>query len=288
MRPSPRETMTALRAPAAVVLTTLVLGVSGCAAPEPEEKPETVKEAARACLVDFASHDLGRALRAIDRAEQTVHDFDGDPEAHRLVIEIHERLGLPGHAVEVYERLVAARPDDHRAHFGLAYFLEPYGGRAEEREHHFREALRLDPDQPAYHLRLVQHLIDGGKLDEAREALHEAHEAIPRNPLLDAEEARLALHSGQPDEAERLYREGIERWRVDPALRAGLCQALLEQGRATEAYEIAADAYGRLPHDEEFAYQVGRLALRQADEELAREAIARLATLRRQREGRGP
>ena len=82
--------------------------------------------------------------------------------------------------IEALERMLAARPSDNRARFGLALELERLG-RWEEVVEHLQKYLAATDDEGNAYGRLARALNKLGRADEAREAYQQGIEAATRH-----------------------------------------------------------------------------------------------------------
>lgn len=82
--------------------------------------------------------------------------------------------------IEALERMLATRPGDHRARFGLALELERLG-RWEEVVQHLREYLANTQDEGNAYGRLARALLKLDRPEEAREAYRQGIEAANRH-----------------------------------------------------------------------------------------------------------
>jgi E3 SUMO-protein ligase RanBP2 len=82
--------------------------------------------------------------------------------------------------IEALQKMLAARPDDPRAHFGLAVELERLGRWPEVIEH-LESYLRLADDQGNAWGRLARACLQAGDPDRAREAFRRGIEAAGRH-----------------------------------------------------------------------------------------------------------
>lgn len=126
-------------------------------------------------------------------------EFYWDRARHLSIVEKDHRA-----AADVYRRCVARFPGDDYAWHYLAFNRERSGGPRMEVEEAFREAVRLQPEHPWWHSRLVTFLIKDGQRAAARRAWGEAIASV--DPDGDCGE-KLALD---------LHRHVAEAW-----LRAG-------------------------------------------------------------------
>lgn len=152
------------------------------------------------------------------------------------------------------------------------------GRRAEARES-FREACRLDPEDPRPHSNLALLLRDDGAHDEAIALLERALSLSGPNPRTLTNLANTLSIAQRPLEAERAYLEALQLQRTRPAL-LGLARLLARSGRWTEATPLFIEQLCSGPLQPELLTELARAAdhaggLEQASEVL----VARAATL---------
>jgi len=102
---------------------------------------------AREGLVDFyrqAPNFLGGGIsKAFAQAEQIcIHDLE---RGTRLLAHLYLRSNNTSQAIETYETLLAAQPDNPRAHYALGQIAEKAGDKAKARQA-YEAALSLAPD----------------------------------------------------------------------------------------------------------------------------------------------
>ncbi len=114
-------------------------------------------------------------------------------------------------AVRVFERAVKWDAQEDYAHHYLAFNLDVQGIEPKRVEHHYREAIRLNPRWSWWRSRLISFLITRGRLDEARrewddtlDVLGLPHPNADPNVYHDLHLwiARLLIHRGQLSFAE--------------------------------------------------------------------------------------
>lgn len=115
-------------------------------------------------------------------------EFYWDRARHLSIVEKDHRA-----AADVYRRCVARFPEDDYAWHYLAFNRERSGGPRKEVEEAFREAVRLQPEHPWWHSRLVTFLIRDGQRTAARRAWAEAVASVDPDGDCDAKLA-LDLH----------------------------------------------------------------------------------------------
>jgi tetratricopeptide (TPR) repeat protein len=93
----------------------------------------------RVCVQD------GRYRVAINYCETHLKKHPGDMSTHFVVGTLYSAIGETRPAREHIERVVAAHPEDARAHYTLGVIMRDGDGDRIGADKHFREYLRLDP-----------------------------------------------------------------------------------------------------------------------------------------------
>lgn len=157
-------------------------------------------------------------------------------DGERLLIQATEAgaNGNPTKQQEILKQLVAAYPNDERAHFNLGgtYFGQQDFDQAIT---HYRRATEIDPKySPAYNI-LGYALRQKENYAEAENAFKKYIELIPNDPNPYDSYAELLLKTGRFDEAIAQYQKALA---IDQNFfnsRLGIASALLYQGKASDA-----------------------------------------------------
>jgi Flp pilus assembly protein TadD len=167
-------------------------------------------------------NDLGRPAEAVDRLRLPVA---GDPEDRDLLFAFGaslERAGEVDSSLAVFDRLLAANPDDDEALNHAGYICIDRGIRVEAGLDRVRRALERAPDNGAYLDSYGWGLFRLGRAEEALDWLRRAAEKAPK-------EAEIRLHQGEvlealdrPDDARAAYREALRLRPGDPEIRRRL------------------------------------------------------------------
>ena len=191
---------------------------------------------------NFALAELGRANASqtakefFDHLKKAVALADKAPEGERLLI-LATEAGANGNPVkqkEHLDKLVAAFPNDERAHFNLGgyYFGQQDFASAIQ---HYKKATELAPNySPAYNI-LGYAYRQQGDYANAEQAFKKYIELIPGDPNPYDSYAELLLKMGKFDESIAQYRKALS---IDPnfvASRNGIAADLLYQGKPEEA-----------------------------------------------------
>ncbi|HUR60315.1 MAG TPA: tetratricopeptide repeat protein [Opitutaceae bacterium] len=193
-------------------------------------------------------------------------------------------------AVDLWRATVASRPENPRAHDGLADALAA-AGRIDEAIRHREEAVRLLPDEAHYHYNLALTLASAGRVPEAirhysfslklvpteakthnnlavllvqngrpAEALHHYAEAVrlqPKNALYHYNQGIARARAGNWAEAATSYEQAL---RLQPAhadAHVNLGTALMKLGRADEAVSHYVEAVRLSPADADIGINFG-------------------------------
>lgn len=137
-------------------------------------------------------------------------------------------------ANELFQRLVAAYPNDERAHFllGGSYFgLQQWGEAVAE----YRKANAINPNYAAPYNQMGYALRFSGNNEEAAKAFQKYIELIPNNPNPHDSYAELLLSLGRHEESIAAYRKALS---IDPHFMAsyiGIATNLNLQGKYKDA-----------------------------------------------------
>jgi tetratricopeptide (TPR) repeat protein len=191
---------------------------------------------------NFALAELGRANASQSAKEFFDHlkkavDLSGKAsEGERLLI-LATQAGANGEAVkqkEQLDKLVAAHPNDERAHFNLGgyYFGQQDFAQAIQ---HYRKATELAPNySPAYNI-LGYAYRQNGDYANAEQAFKKYIELIPNDPNPYDSYAELLLKMGKYDDAITQYRKALSIDRNFVNSHNGIAAALMYMGKPDEA-----------------------------------------------------
>jgi tetratricopeptide (TPR) repeat protein len=169
---------------------------------------------------------LNKAVALADKAS----------EGERLLI-LATQAGANAEAAkqkELLDKLVAAHPNDERAHFQLGgyYFGQQDWAQAIE---HYKKATEISPNySPAYNI-LGYAYRQNGDYTNAESAFKKYIELIPNDPNPYDSYAELLLKMGKFDEAITQYQKALS---IDPNFvnsHNGIAAALMYQGKADDA-----------------------------------------------------
>jgi tetratricopeptide (TPR) repeat protein len=157
-------------------------------------------------------------------------------EGERLLIQATEAgaNANPTKQKEILEKLVAAYPNDERAHFNLGGY---YFGQQDFTQAitHYKKATELAPDySTAYNILGYAHR-QNGAYSEAESAFKKYIELIPNDPNPYDSYAELLLKMGRFDEAIAQYNKALS---IEPTFLNsyfGIAAALTYEGKASEA-----------------------------------------------------
>jgi protein O-GlcNAc transferase len=220
--------------------------------------------------------------------------------------------GRAGEALDVYERVLAARPRDAgtlnfagiaafqagRQQQALDYLARAaraapndpeicanYGlvlhqsGRAKDAVKAYRRSLRRAPDMPSTYFNLGLALRDLGQLSQAVSAWDKALRLEPQNPNLINSRASALEEMGRLDEAEAGFRRAVA---LDPGYArawANLAELLAGTGRGGEADGIATRLLAQRIDDPGVLYTLGNIAMDSGRLEEAATRFARALAL---------
>jgi tetratricopeptide (TPR) repeat protein len=191
---------------------------------------------------NFALAELGRANASQSAKEFFDHlkkavDLSGKAsEGERLLI-LATQAGANGEAVkqkEQLDKLVAAHPNDERAHFNLGGYHFGQQDFAQAIDH-YKKATELAPNySPAYNI-LGYAYRQNGDYANAEQAFKKYIELIPNDPNPYDSYAELLLKMGKYEDSITQYRKALS---IDPNFvnsRNGIAAALMYMGKPDEA-----------------------------------------------------
>lgn len=191
---------------------------------------------------NFALAELGRANASqtakefFDHLKKAVDLSAKASEGERLLI-LANQAGANGEAVkqkEHLDKLVAAHPNDERAHFQLGGYFFGQQDFAKAIEH-YKKATELAPNySPAYNI-LGYAYRQNGDYANAEQAFKKYIELIPNDPNPYDSYAELLLKMGKYEDSITQYRKALN---IDPnfiASRNGIAADLLYLGKPAEA-----------------------------------------------------
>ena len=156
--------------------------------------PETIRIACASSLRSYVQREKAHALIGAnfpeDSSEARYHKLQTrnlSDAAQYLREPAHfwtrgralSRLGNVEEAISVFQAAVERFPQDAYSHHYLAWNLDTRGESPAEIERHYREAIRLEPNNPWYNSRLITFLADRARHRAAFEAWTTADETIP-------------------------------------------------------------------------------------------------------------
>lgn len=182
----------------------------------------------------------------------TVAKRPDNPRAHEGLAEALAELGRFDEAIAHRQEAVRLLPDESHYHYNLALTLAS-AGRTAEAEQHYRAALRLFPDEARTHNNLAILLVNQGRVAEALPHYAEAVRLSPNEPLYHYNRGIALMRERRWAEAAASY-EAALRVRPDHAdAHFNLANTLQQLGRAPDALAHFAAAYRLQPTDTEFA-----------------------------------
>ncbi|HWA38072.1 MAG TPA: tetratricopeptide repeat protein [Burkholderiales bacterium] len=211
--------------------------------------------------------EVGQHQAALDLASRAA-SVPGRPQLRAVEGSIALRAGAPERALQAFQAVLAARPDDFDARVNTGSCLADLG-RTREAIPHFEHALRLQPQSASVWCNLALARLESGQpLAAFRDAVARAAQHGPAEPIVLGHQGLLAALSGDLEEALRFYGDAL---RGDPAnvyYCVGLASVLYEQGgpasaaRAYQEFLRSGNAASTTAHFELalLLLQVGRFA----------------------------
>lgn len=157
----------------------------------------------------------------------------------------------------LFERAHRVAGGSAMSHSALAWEAAR-GGRLEEAEARYREAMRLEPTYLPARLNLAALLEHRSRPQQALAELQEAERVAPASPEVQVDRAMLELRRGNAQEAERRLRSAV---RLDPRsahAHFSLGNFLTRQGRPAEAAPHYAEAVRLRPDHADARNNLGR------------------------------
>lgn len=190
---------------------------------------------------NFAMAELNRAnvsptgKEFFDHLKKAVALADKASDGERMLIQATEAgaNANPTKQKEILERLVAAYPNDERAHFNLGGY---YFGQQDFKQaiSHYKRATELDSNYSSAYNILGYAYRQDGNYSDAETAFKKYIELIPNDPNPYDSYAELLLKMGRFDEAITQYKKALA---IDSNFvnsHFGIAAALTYQGKATE------------------------------------------------------
>jgi tetratricopeptide (TPR) repeat protein len=191
---------------------------------------------------NFALAELNRAnvspspKEFFEHLKKAVALADKASDGERMLIQANEAgaNGNPTQQKEILEKLVAAYPNDERAHFNLGGY---YFGQQDFTQaiSHYKRATELAPDYSTAFNILGYAYRQNGAYNDAENAFKKYIQLIPNDPNPYDSYAELLLKMGRFDEAIAQYNKALA---IDPNFvnsHFGIAAALTYQGKVSEA-----------------------------------------------------
>jgi tetratricopeptide (TPR) repeat protein len=191
---------------------------------------------------NFALAELLRATVSptakefFEHQKKAVALADKASDGERMLIQANEAgaNGNPTKQKEILEKLVAAYPNDERAHFNLGgyYFGQQDFAQAIS---HYKRATEIAPDYSTAYNILGYAYRQNGAYNDAENAFKKYIELIPNDPNPYDSYAELLLKMGRFDEAITQYNKALA---IEPNFinsHFGIAAALAYQGKVSEA-----------------------------------------------------
>jgi tetratricopeptide (TPR) repeat protein len=224
-----------------------------------------------------------RLFRDVERILTTALKLDPSlTDARRWLAAYYYDVGAMNHTVDQLQVVAEQAADDPRPHrlMGLVYKdFEEY----KKAIHHYRESLRIAPDQPGrleLLVELAECLVKERRHDEGLKALA----SCPRSAHVLWLQAECHYARGDGPGARRLLGEALKLAPGQLDASQLLATMDLESGDAASAVEILRRAVEHHPKEYRVRYQLSQAYQRLGEEELAQEQIEAMKNLRTLRE----
>ncbi len=162
------------------------------------------------------------------------------------------------------------RPEAHLLlgfHWTRLADLHPQRERRDElrytADHHYREALRLDPANLAARINLAENLLHFGRYSDANDELEIALKIAPKEPLVWNNLGYCAYSTGRLDKAVKYYEEALRLEPQNARMRTALADALRRIDRSADAIadleRARSDAMGDRALEAEIAFKLAAI-----------------------------
>ena len=182
--------------------------------------------------------DMGKVDEGIALAKAQIHGTSEDRDVQVALAQIYIRLKRFKEASDELDKAsaTATKPDDKLYMLFLRGELYDRQKMYDEAEQQFREALKIDPQNPAVLNYLGYMLVDHGeKLNEALDMIQKAVDLDPQNGAYLDSLGWAYFKTGQYAEAEDNLRKANERMNTDPTVHDHLGEVYEKTGKLKEA-----------------------------------------------------
>lgn len=204
--------------------------------------------------VDYV-RTLGRAAESLDRLDLVVRSYrhavwlqPDDAESWFQLAAGEARLGHFGAADTALAEVLHMDPLRPGALF-LQGWIEENLGRTQRAVDHYRQHLRVHPDDQEARRREVQLLGRAKQFDEAWREARILARARPDDPANSELEAELAFAAGRPDDGAQVLRRMRHQWPDDPDVISASVSVLARHGRSRQGVTEAEAWAIRRPDD---------------------------------------
>jgi len=234
------------------------LGRDGEAQGQLDERADATRNIGLGRVIDRPGvyDPLLEQLRAVAVAGKVAYEARGVMAA---------REGRWNEALEQFDKMIEADPEDPVSRNLLAITLLNMGNREEAREQ-YQETLRLDPAHAGANIQLGIFLAEDGQERDAISRFRQAVESDPGSNVAHLNLAAALLRDGQPSEAAAAYNALIA---LDPSngpARLGRAFALIRAGRHPEAKAALEDDTRAQPNEIAFPHTLARLLAASPDD----------------------
>ena len=220
----------------------------------------------------------GRRMEAVEWYRKAIRLNSKNVLPYSKMARTFSQLGQPQLAIEAYESLLRARPDDAPAMNNLAYLYWKSGRKLDRALELAQKALKWMPDQPQILDTLGCIHLDLGAMTTAEKYLSEAFRTSPENSVFRLHMAMLRKRQGRLKEArqeiETAQKLGLQE--ADRQLAARqlkeiefqekteqetlrTIQSLIQKGQLEEAAELARDGLEKSPDSIELLNMMGQI-----------------------------
>ena len=205
---------------------------------------------------------LGDLCKARQMLAEAARRFPDSAVVQENLGRVDEQLGRTDEAIEHYRQAMRLSPEDPAGHLLLGSLLES-SGRLAEAESEYEKALSLSPDLAAAHYRLGNIALAENNLPAAIEEYEAAVRAAPDHAEAHANLGAALIAAGKIEAAIEHERTAVRLDRRLPPAHFHLARGLEAQGHRAEAVEEYRRALRLVPPDSPLAGEIQRLLKKQ-------------------------
>jgi tetratricopeptide (TPR) repeat protein len=172
---------------------------------------------------------------AIQQYQWLISTDSNVPGLYVRLAQAYQAKGSFRNAIDAFQKARELMPNDGRTTASIA-FLQDAMGQREAAQANYRQALRLDPENPEILNNLAFLIVEtGGNLDEAMALVRNARGKASSNPDLDDTLGWVYLKRHETEAALQIFTNLIRKYPKQPVYRYHFGMALLQKGDASRA-----------------------------------------------------